>query len=133
MLALGGASMATWVLMMFGPATTVLHHGSYAAVILLWVGLSGVAVRASGRWSATIVAFQVVFFTAVWARNLPGPDVAVHAGHAAVAAMAGVVVLAVLASVARSDSDGTAEPEREPFAAGRLDDASPVPPAALAR
>lgn len=125
MLALGGASIVTWVLLMFGPATTVVHQGSYAAMVFLWVGLSGVAAGRSGRWAAAIVAVQVVFFTVAWARDLPGPDVAMHAGNAVIAAAAAAAVIATLVSVDRLRSGAEAEAPPEPVA-GRQATASLV-------
>lgn len=125
MLALGGAGVATWVLLMFGPATTVVHQGSYATMILLWVGLSGVAADRSGRWAEAIVAVQVAFFTAVWVRDLPGPEVPLHRGQAAVAA---VLVLVVLAWLGRRDRGGAVDRARPVVSPGseQPDVAQPV-------
>ncbi|MFP5376613.1 MAG: hypothetical protein ACLGIO_07530, partial [Acidimicrobiia bacterium] len=73
MVGLGLAAVVVWALMMFGPGTTVIHQGSYATMVLLWVGLAGVVGARSPRWGAAVALVQVAWFVVVWARDLPGP------------------------------------------------------------
>ncbi|MGQ0520043.1 MAG: hypothetical protein ACT4PX_02680 [Actinomycetota bacterium] len=110
MLGVALLAILVWALMMFGPGTTQIHQGSYATMILLWVGLAGV-VGTWPRWcSAALAVVQLGYFMAVWVRNLPGPDGPVHLGDAAVAGVAGLLALAMLWRVATSDPPAQVEP-----------------------
>ncbi|MBW4693680.1 MAG: hypothetical protein KME27_18200 [Lyngbya sp. HA4199-MV5] len=59
-------SLLFWVLVMFGPATTVLHQGSYATIMLLFTGLAGVMTRLPPLLVSAMLAFQTVWFAMNW-------------------------------------------------------------------
>lgn len=94
-LGLGVAATVFWALAMYGPATTVIHQGSYATMILLWVGLAGVAAHWP-RLGAALAAAQVVYFGAVWGLDMPDTPGPLAVPDAVLAAVAATTVLAVL-------------------------------------
>ena len=115
MLAVGVAGLAVWVLLMFGPGTTIVIQGSYATMILLWVGLAGVIGTWSGRWAIGLLAVQVAWFTIAWALGLPGRGQPVDAAAAALAAVSGAACVALLWRLARSsDQDPRVAPGADP-------------------
>jgi hypothetical protein len=59
-------SLLFWVLVMFGPATTILHQGSYATVILLFIGLAGVITRLPQLLVYAVLALQALWFVINW-------------------------------------------------------------------
>lgn len=59
-------SLLFWVLVMFGPATTVIHQGSYATVILLFVGLTALLTQLPRLLVYIALAFQTVVFVTNW-------------------------------------------------------------------
>ena len=66
-------SLVVWCLMIFGPGTTVIHAGSYATMLLLFVGL-GAWVATGPRWLAGLVLVgQVGLFFATWILPPPQP------------------------------------------------------------
>ncbi|MDG6101976.1 hypothetical protein Daura_37055 [Dactylosporangium aurantiacum] len=65
-LGLAGASLAGWVLLMYGPSTTHLHQGSYATMLLLFAG-AGVLFSTLPRWlTGFAVAAQAAYWALVW-------------------------------------------------------------------
>jgi hypothetical protein len=56
---------------MFGPATTVIHHGSYATMILLFTGLAALITRLPAFLSYFLLAFQIVVFAVTWILTTP--------------------------------------------------------------
>ena len=64
-------SLIFWILVMFGPATTVIHHGSYATMILLFTGLAALIARLPAFLSYFLLAFQIVVFAVTWILTTP--------------------------------------------------------------
>ncbi|WP_327010779.1 hypothetical protein OHA72_27985 [Dactylosporangium sp. NBC_01737] len=63
---LAGASLLLWILLMYGPATTRLHQGSYATMLLLFAGL-GVLFSALPKWVTRAgLALQAAYFALIW-------------------------------------------------------------------
>lgn len=123
-LGLGVVAVVFWALAMFGPGTTQVHHGSYATMILLWVGLAGVAASESRPAAVALAAVSVAWFGAVWAFDMPVSDRPLGLADAALAVVAGAAVLAVLWRVgtALPPADGEpADDETPPPAAQRRD------------
>ena len=102
MLAVGVAGLAVWALLMFGPGTTLVIQGSYATMLLLWVGLAGVIGTWSTRWAVGLIAVQVAWFTVAWALGLPGQGQPVDVAAAALAVVSGGACLALLWRLALS-------------------------------
>ena len=109
-LGLGVAAVVFWALAMFGPGTTQVHHGSYATMILLWVGLAGVAASSSRRAAVALAAVHVAWFGAVWAFDMPVSDRPIGLADAALAVVAGATVLAVLWRVGTAPPPADGEP-----------------------
>lgn len=67
--------MTLWIALMFEPASTKIHHGSYLLTMMLIFSAATAMSLAPRviRWP--ILTAQAVFFTGVWGVNLPGsPD-----------------------------------------------------------
>lgn len=70
--ALGVMSMVVWALALFGPGSTVVHHGSHAWIIIgLVAPVAGVAL-ASERIAWCIVVMQCAFSAALLVPGTPG-------------------------------------------------------------
>ncbi len=102
LLAVGVAGLAVWALLMFGPGTTLVIQGSYATMLLLWVGLAGVIGTWSSRWAVGLIAVQVAWFIVAWALGLPGQGQPVDVAAAALAVVSGGACLALLWRLALS-------------------------------
>ena len=63
MLAVAGLSIVVWVVLMFQPHRAVMHQGSFATVILLFVALAGIIGSWPPVWSVALVTVQVAWFT----------------------------------------------------------------------
>jgi hypothetical protein len=110
MLAIAAAGLAVWVLVMFGPGTTLVIQGSYATMILLWVGLAGVTGTWSKWWAIGIMGVQVAWFTVAWGIALPGRGQPVDVAAALLAVVAGISCLALLARLALAPEAGPTDP-----------------------
>jgi hypothetical protein len=67
MLGVALASLLTWALMLFGPDITVVHQGSYATMMLLFVSLAAVVVSIlKPLWLKLLLTLQVTYFILVW-------------------------------------------------------------------
>jgi hypothetical protein len=72
-LVLGAVGLLVWVVLMFGPGTTLIHQGSYATMLLLFTGLA-MAVATLPRWLwAVLFAAHLLSFALVWLPCPPGP------------------------------------------------------------
>ncbi len=100
MLAVAGLSIVVWVVLMFQPHRAVMHQGSFATVILLFVALAGIIGSWSPVWSVALVTVQVAWFTTVWAVAVPLDGQRVDLGSAALALIAGALCAALLVRVA---------------------------------
>jgi hypothetical protein len=69
--ALALASVAVWVLLMFGPGTTVVHQGSYATVLLLFASLAAWLTVLPGRLPQVVLLAQGILFSVVWLFTSP--------------------------------------------------------------
>jgi hypothetical protein len=56
---------------MFGPGTTVLHHGSYASFLLLSAILARCLQSLPRLWPAILLLVQTVWFLLVWVISSP--------------------------------------------------------------
>jgi hypothetical protein len=66
MLIVALASLAFWIIAMFGPGTTIAQSSSYLTMLLLFVSLTAI-LTTFPRWSVrSIVAVKLVYFLAVW-------------------------------------------------------------------
>ena len=131
MLALAGATLVTWCLLMFGPSSTLNHQGTFATQILTVVGLVCAASCRNTRFATVLVVAWVVAAVALYlplARVPPGADPALFAQQDAALLPSAAIALAVVVAVGivwlvRSggfappgDEEGTSvpEPERHP-------------------
>jgi hypothetical protein len=69
--ALALASVVAWVLLMFGPGTTVVHQGSYATVLLLFASLAAWLTALPGRLPYVVVVAQGILFSVAWLFTSP--------------------------------------------------------------
>lgn len=61
------ASLLAWALVLFGPDITVIHQGSYATMLLLFIALAAVVTRAlSPLLLKLLLTLQVSYFILVW-------------------------------------------------------------------
>ena len=60
------ASLAVWVLAMFEPGATIVHQGSYATMMLIFILLIRSLVTLPVRFFAALVAIQTIIFYLVW-------------------------------------------------------------------
>jgi hypothetical protein len=65
-LGVGVASLLVWVLMMFGPFTTIVHQGSYANMLLLGIGLANLISQLPKPLCYILVGLQSGLFFQVW-------------------------------------------------------------------
>jgi hypothetical protein len=70
-LALGLAGVASWVLLMFGPGSTVIHQGSYATMLLLFAALSALLTTLPGKVPYILLAIQGAVFAMGWLVTSP--------------------------------------------------------------
>jgi hypothetical protein len=64
-------SVALWVLLMFGPGTTVTHQGSYAAVLLLFAALAAWLAALPGWLPYALLVAQGILFSITWLFTSP--------------------------------------------------------------
>jgi hypothetical protein len=65
------ASVSVWVLLMFGPGTTVVHQGSYASVVLLFLSLAAWLSALPGRLPFIALGAQGILFSVTWLLTSP--------------------------------------------------------------
>jgi hypothetical protein len=111
-------SLAVWVLLMFGPGTTIVHQGSYATQILLFVLVLGALTAAPRYVAAAVVAAEVVlfltaYFIATPYTQFPGPSAPYWIAEApdfANAALAIVTFAAIIALTFCATLGGALDP-----------------------
>ena len=59
-------NLAIWTLVLFGPGQTIVHHGSYATTILLFVGLSTLLSRLPRFVKYVLIFTQLIVFANTW-------------------------------------------------------------------
>jgi hypothetical protein len=69
--ALGVAGVLIWILLMFGPRSTVIHQGSYATFLLLFASLSAWLTTLRGRSPYILLGVQAAVFVAGWLLTSP--------------------------------------------------------------
>ncbi len=106
MVAVAGLSILFWVLVMFGPGSTIVHQGSYATVILLFAALAGVIGAWPPAWSAALGVLQVTWFTFLWGVAVPLDGRTVDVGSAVIALVAGALCIALLVRMALGERPG---------------------------
>ena len=105
LLALALVSLILWVLLLFGPATTVVIHGSFTTMLLLFVGLAIQLLALPPRWIGLLLVCQIADFVVIWLLSRPA-GAGVNAVMLPTALLAlGFLVLGAM-SVARSDGLG---------------------------
>jgi hypothetical protein len=65
------AGLAVWVLLMFGPGTTVVHQGPYATFLLLFALLAVWIFSLPIPWAVLAAALHVGWFLVVWVVTSP--------------------------------------------------------------
>jgi hypothetical protein len=92
-------TLLAWVLLMFGPGTTLLHQGSYAAMLSLYV-LAIAGLLSVPRWlGVPVLAWHAAYFAVTW---LPYFGSAPLAAFMFVLMAVAVVVIGI--TVVRADS-----------------------------
>ena len=74
LLALAAAGAVFWCLVMFGPATTVNHQGTYALPVLLMCALTCAGASHSGRGTAAVIGCAAVITAVVLVPFVPIAD-----------------------------------------------------------
>jgi hypothetical protein len=67
-------SVAIWVLLMFGPGTTVTHQGSYATLLLLFAALAAWIAALPGWMPYALLVAQGILFSVTWLITSPAND-----------------------------------------------------------
>jgi hypothetical protein len=65
------ANILLWIVIMLGPATTVLHHGPYAAFLFLFAVLAGCIDSLPAAWFNFFLTLQVGWFALAWVIESP--------------------------------------------------------------
>jgi hypothetical protein len=100
------ASVLAWVVLMFGPGSTVIHQGSYATVILLFASLAAWITSLRGWLPYLLLVAQGALFAAGWLLTSPANEFGILNGFMAVSALASGAALVRIAlgpSVSASD------------------------------
>jgi hypothetical protein len=71
---IAAASLVMWILVMFGPGTTIIHQGSYLTMMLLFVGLAAIISTFPSLLKWAVAALKLVVFLLLWV-------VAIYAHH----------------------------------------------------
>jgi hypothetical protein len=69
--ALGLAGVLVWVVVMFGPGTTVIHQGSYATFLLLFSALAAWLAALPPRLTYPLLLLQAAVFSVGWLLTSP--------------------------------------------------------------
>jgi hypothetical protein len=72
--AIGLVSIVLWVLLMFGPGTTVTHQGSYATLLLLFAALAAWLTAMPGWLPYALLVAQGILFSVTWLFTSPAND-----------------------------------------------------------
>jgi hypothetical protein len=72
--ALGLSGVLTWVVVMFGPGSTVIHQGSYATVLLFMAAPAAWLTTLSNRTAYLLLFLQGTLFTFGWLLTSPAND-----------------------------------------------------------
>jgi hypothetical protein len=98
MLGVSLVSLLFWVMVMFGPATTIIHQGSYATMMLLFTGLALLISGLTRFLTYFLLSLQIISFAVIWvftippiALNAPPPGLNVGMMALAIAALVGII------------------------------------------
>jgi hypothetical protein len=130
MLLVVAGAVAVWVLTLYGPplATPIIHHGSYATMMLLFAALGALVTTLPRRLVGLVMLAQVGYFGTVWLASVWSGPVR-HPSYLGLSVLAGAAVLGWLALAAmRIDTGPDGEPTWNPPV--RLRARLPGPPAA---
>jgi hypothetical protein len=94
-------TLAVWLAMMFLPVSTVIHQGSYACVLLLFLCLGWTLCRHYPRMFTLAAALQAASFIQVWLPPNPDRVTPLHWDAAVIAVLGAAAVVAVLAKAPR--------------------------------
>jgi hypothetical protein len=111
-LTLAGGALLFWLLAMFGPpiAITVLFQGSYATMLLLYVGLGAVITVLPRRLVRVLLGIQIGYFMAIWVVAAWQPY-RLQPVSVAFSAVSVVAVLAVLGALGKRISTTPEDPQ----------------------
>jgi hypothetical protein len=101
------ASIAAWVVILFGPGATAVHQGSYATFLLLFASLAAWLATLPGPVPYVLLAAHATVFATGWLFTSPGNGYGLPNVFAITAA---VVFLIVLLSVAVADGPAGSNP-----------------------
>ena len=59
-------TLCIWIILIFGPATTWIHHGSLVPLLVLWVSPAWLLVRCWPRAACVLLVAQLTSFAATW-------------------------------------------------------------------
>jgi hypothetical protein len=110
------ASVAAWVLLMFGPGSTMVHQGSYATVLLLLAPLAAWLTTLPGWLPSILLTVQGAIFAIGWLLTSPANQFGVP--NALMIPWAAVFFVA-LTRTALSDAPPAGEPAKPPRVATR--------------
>jgi hypothetical protein len=97
------ATLGVWLLLMFLPVSTVIHQGSYACVLLLFLCLAA-SLWISSRWAfLAVAAYGAMSFAATWMGPNPSRPGPFQPAAAALAVIGGAALAAIAWSV-RTDN-----------------------------
>ncbi len=65
-----GGTLLVWILLMFNPGSTVVHQGSYATMVLLFILLGKQFLKLPPVWLSSLVGAQVIVFYLTWVSNI---------------------------------------------------------------
>jgi hypothetical protein len=114
---LGLASALAWVLLMFGPGSTVVHQGSYATLLLLFVSLAAWIATMPGWLPYAILFGQGILFGVVWLFTAPANELGLVNPFMIVSALVSFVLLCRMALELRTSASTIGASERKTLAA----------------
>ena len=124
MLLVAAAGTVGWVVLMFGPATTIIHQGSYATMMMLFAASAAVIATFPRRLLVPVAALQLAFFGVVWVGSVWRIG-HLHTAYVALTFVATAALAATVAAMRRDlDAGSDSKPSPQPIALDR--DRQPV-------
>jgi hypothetical protein len=108
--ALALVSTVVWILLMFGPETTVIHQGSYATLLLIFAALAAWLTTLPGRLPYALLTAHGTLFVWTWLLTSPANAFGIVNPFATLSAIVCLLALCGFAlRTARHDSTAVAE------------------------